>query len=75
MREILGDFTKPGELVRIRSWSSGTTGVAAVPLGAAVHRYRGQPGILHIACRRIDRAARQPDLFIAPVPLRPKERR
>lgn len=48
---------------------SGTTGVAAVRLGRRFTGIEIDPGYFDIACRRIEAALKQPDLFIAP-PLR-----
>ncbi len=75
MREILGDFTKPGELVCDPFMGSGTTGVAALALGRCFVGIEQDPRWFDVACRRIDKAARQTDLFIPATPLRPKERR
>lgn len=43
---------------------SGTTGVAAVKLGRQFTGIEIDPGYFDIACRRIDAALKQPDLFI-----------
>jgi DNA modification methylase len=45
---------------------SGTTGVAAVKLGRKFTGIEIDPGYFDIACRRIEAALKQPDLFIAP---------
>jgi hypothetical protein len=74
MREILGDFTKPGELVCDPFMGLGTTGVAALRLGRRFVGIELQQKYFDVACTRIEAAARQPDLFI-PARLRPKERR
>jgi site-specific DNA-methyltransferase (adenine-specific)/modification methylase len=49
---------------------SGTTGVAAVKLGRKFTGIEIEPKYFDIACRRIDEATRQPDLFVkgAPAP-------
>jgi DNA modification methylase len=44
---------------------SGTTGVAAIKLGRKFIGIEIDPGYFDIACRRIEQATRQPDLFIA----------
>jgi site-specific DNA-methyltransferase (adenine-specific) len=75
MREIVLDFSRPGELVCDPFMGSGTTGVAAVGLGRRFVGIERNPDYFAIACERIERASKQPDLFIAPAPLRPKERR
>jgi site-specific DNA-methyltransferase (adenine-specific) len=45
---------------------SGTTGVAAVSLGRAFTGIEIDQSYFDIACRRIEAALKQPDLFIAP---------
>jgi site-specific DNA-methyltransferase (adenine-specific) len=45
---------------------SGTTGVAAVRLGRRFIGIEIEPRYFDIACRRIEEATRQPDLFIEP---------
>jgi hypothetical protein len=53
---------------------SGTTGVAAVKLGRKFIGIEIEPKYFDIACRRIDEATRQPDMFIdRPAPLRQGE--
>ena len=47
---------------------SGTTGVAAVKLGRRFIGIEIEPKYFDIACRRIEAATRQPDLFIERVP-------
>ncbi len=51
---------------------SGTTGVACVKLGRKFIGIEIDPGYFEIACKRIEEAQRQPDLFIEPA-LRPKQ--
>jgi site-specific DNA-methyltransferase (adenine-specific) len=45
---------------------SGTTGVACAKLGRKFIGIEIDPGYFDIACRRIDDAYKQPDLFVAP---------
>lgn len=45
---------------------SGTTGVAAVKLGRRFTGIEIDPGYFDIACRRIEAALKEPDLFVAP---------
>ena len=45
---------------------SGTTGVAAVRLGRKFTGIEIDPGYFDIACRRIEAALREPDMFVAP---------
>lgn len=47
---------------------SGTTGVAAVKLGRRFIGIEIEPKYFDIACRRIEEAAKQPDMFIEPAP-------
>jgi DNA modification methylase len=47
---------------------SGTTGVATVKAGGRFIGCEIDPGHFDIACRRIDDAAKQPDLFAEPAP-------
>lgn len=47
---------------------SGTTGVAAVQMGRDFIGIELDPGYFDIACRRIEEAQKQADLFIAPQP-------
>lgn len=46
---------------------SGTTGVAAVKLGRKFIGIEIEPKYFDIACRRIEEAARQPDMFVTPI--------
>jgi DNA modification methylase len=46
---------------------SGTTGVACQKMGRAFIGIELDPEYFAIACKRVDEAMRQPDLFIAPV--------
>ena len=55
---------------------SGTTGVACARLGRRFIGVEIEPRYFEIACRRIEQAQRQKDLFIhAPVPIDPAEQR
>lgn len=45
---------------------SGTTGAAAVQLGRKFTGIEIDPGYFDIACRRIEAALREPDMFVAP---------
>lgn len=46
---------------------SGTTGVAAVQMGRQFIGIEKEPRYFDIACRRIEQAQKQPDMFIEPV--------
>jgi len=52
---------------------SGTTLVACQRMGRHGTGIEIDPDYFDIACRRVDEAARQPDLFIAPKPDAPKQ--
>lgn len=60
-------FTK-GETLLDPFMGSGTTGVAAVKLGRKFIGIEIDPRYFDIACRRIEDAARQPDMFVEPAP-------
>lgn len=63
MSEIVSDFTDAGQMIADPFMGSGTTGVAAV---MADRRFIGielQEHYFDIACRRIEQAQRQGDLF------------
>ena len=47
---------------------SGTTGVAAVQMGRKFIGIEREPKYFDIACKRIEDAQRQVDMFIAPAP-------
>lgn len=64
MAEILGDFTNPGETILDPFMGSGTTGVAAVQMGRKFIGIEREERYFQIACKRIEDAQRQSDLFI-----------
>jgi len=64
MREIVSLFTSPGETVLDSFMGSGTTGVAAAKLGRKFIGCEVDPKYFDLACRRIDRALAEPDMFI-----------
>jgi len=53
-----------GQIVFDPFMGSGTTGVAAIKLGRKFIGIEIEPAYFDIACRRIEEATRQPDLFI-----------
>jgi site-specific DNA-methyltransferase (adenine-specific) len=63
MAEILGDFTNPGELICDPFMGSGTTGVAAVQMGRRFVGLELNETYFDIACKRIEDAQRQGNLF------------
>ena len=58
--------TLHGERILDPFMGSGTTGVAAVKLGRRFTGIEIDPGYFDIACRRIEAALKQPDMFIDP---------
>ena len=58
----------PGETILDPFMGSGTTGVAAVKLGRRFIGIEIEPRYFDIACRRIEEATRQPDMFVEPAP-------
>jgi len=73
MKDIIG-ITLPGAIVADPFMGSGTTGVACVNMGRSFIGIELDPYHFDIACRRIEQAQRQRDLFVhAPVPVHPVE--
>ena len=66
MRWVLCNHTRPGDVVLDPFMGSGTTLVAAASLGRAGIGIEMDARHFDIACRRVEEAYRQPDLFIAP---------
>jgi len=64
MAEILMDFTNEGQTILDPFMGSGTTGVAAVQMGRKFIGIEREPKYFDIACKRIEDAQRQKDLFI-----------
>lgn len=64
MAEIIGDFTKPNQTILDPFMGSGTTGVAAVQMGRDFIGIEREPKYFDIACKRIEEAQKQGDLFI-----------
>jgi site-specific DNA-methyltransferase (adenine-specific)/modification methylase len=58
------EFLPDAETILDPFMGSGTTGVAAVKLGRRFIGIEIEPAYFDIACRRIEEATRQPDLFI-----------
>jgi len=65
MRWCLG-FLPPHLTILDPFMGSGTTGVAAVKLGRRFIGIEIEPKYFDIACRRIEEATRQPDMFVEP---------
>lgn len=62
-----------GDLILDPFMGSGTTGVACARLGRRFIGIEIEPRYFDIACRRIEQAQRQPDLFVPRVPVHPVE--
>lgn len=63
---FVSDFSNPGELVLDPFAGSGTTGVAAVTMGRRFIGIERNPEHFEVACRRIEAAQKQADLFVTP---------
>lgn len=73
MAELLADFTNFGQTILDPFMGSGTTLVACQRMGRNGTGIELDPDYFDIACKRVDEAARQPDLLIeAPKP-QPKQ--
>lgn len=64
MAQLAELFTNDGETILDPFMGSGTTGVAAVKLGRSFIGIERDPKYFDIACRRIEQAYVQPDLFV-----------
>ena len=64
MSELIADFSKPDDLVCDPFMGSGTTGVAAMREGRRFVGIEMNPKYFDIACKRIEDAQRQGDLFL-----------
>lgn len=64
MSEIIADFTNEGETILDPFCGSGTTGVAAVMAGRKFIGIEQNPEYFALACKRLEQAQRQQDLFI-----------
>lgn len=65
MRELIADFTQPGQLVADVFMGSGSTGVAALQMGRQFVGVEMSETYFDLACRRIEEAWRQPMMFSA----------
>lgn len=70
MAEILKDFTNEGQTILDPFMGSGTTGVSCAKMGRKFTGIELDPKYFDIACKRIEEAYAQPDLFIE----QPKEK-
>lgn len=64
LRELVNLVSESGDVVLDPFMGSGTTGVACVRLGRKFIGIEMEPKFFDIACRRIEEATRQPDMFI-----------
>jgi len=64
MRWCIGHLPVPNETILDPFMGSGTTGVAAVQMGRKFIGIEREPKYFDIACKRIEDAQRQGDLFI-----------
>lgn len=67
MRELLTDFTNPGETILDPFMGSGTTGVACARMGRRFIGIELDPKYFDVACERIQRAYDQADMFSEPI--------
>lgn len=73
MRHIIKISSRSGSTVLDPFMGSGTTGVACVKLGRSFVGIELDEGYFDIACRRIEKAYAQPDLFVAPPEPKPEQ--
>lgn len=64
MRELLSDFTLPGQLILDPFMGSGTTGVACAKMGRRFIGVEMDPKYFDVACDRITKAYAQGDMFV-----------
>lgn len=63
MRELLQDFTNPGQTILDPFMGSGTTGVACAKMGRSFIGIELDPKYFDVACERIEKAYAQGDMF------------
>ena len=73
MADLIADFTQPSDTILDPFMGSGTTLVACQRMGRHGTGIEIDKDYWEIACRRVEEAARQPDLFISPKPEAPKQ--
>lgn len=71
--DFVQDFTEPNEIVLDPFMGSGTTGVAAVQMGRQFIGIEREPKYFEIACKRIEQAQRQADMFVDVSPYMAKQ--
>lgn len=67
MRELVSLFTADRDVILDPFMGSGTTGIACAKMGRKFIGIEIDEKYFDIACRRIEEAYKQPDMFIAPV--------
>lgn len=72
LSELVSLFSNANSTILDPFMGSGTTGVACAKLGRKFIGIEIDPGYFDIACRRIEGAYKQPDLFVAP-PAKPHQ--
>jgi site-specific DNA-methyltransferase (adenine-specific) len=72
MRELVSLFSDANQTILDPFMGSGTTGVACAKLGRRFIGIEIEPKYFDVACRRIEQAYAQPDMFIEP-PAKPKQ--
>jgi site-specific DNA-methyltransferase (adenine-specific) len=65
VKSLVSDFTTPGETILDPFSGSGTTGVAAVQMGRRFVGCEMDPERFGIACKRLEDAQRQFDMFVS----------
>ena len=71
-KELVEPYTSAGEVVLDPFMGSGTTGVACAKLGRRFIGIELEPKYFQIACKRIQEAYAQPDMFVEP-PAKPEQ--
>ena len=66
MRWLTNLASVPGETILDPFMGSGTTGVAAVQMGRKFIGIEREPKYFDIACKRIEQAQKQVDMFVEP---------
>lgn len=73
MRHLVNLFSNEGQTILDPFMGSGTTGVAAVQMGRKFIGIEKEPKHFDIACKRIEEAQRQGDMFVQPVKAKPEK--
>lgn len=64
MDALVADYSRPGQVVLDTHMGAGTTGVSCVKAGRKFIGCEIAPDVFDIACKRIEQAQAQPDMFI-----------